>query len=45
MRESCPAGVSRGELDVQVKGDLLFAIAGSCPGFGASINNVDVLKL
>jgi hypothetical protein len=41
----CADGIGRGELDVQVKGDLLFAIAGSCPGFGLSINNVDVLKL
>jgi N-acetylneuraminic acid mutarotase len=41
----CSPGVGRGELDVQVQGDLLFAIAGACPGFGASINDVDVLKV
>jgi hypothetical protein len=41
----CPvAGIGRGELDVQAAGGLLFAIGGSCPGFGASIGNVDVLK-
>ena len=41
----CSPGVGRGELDVQRKGDLLFAIGGGCPGFGASINAVDVLKI
>jgi len=41
----CPAGVGRGEFDLESHGDRLFAIAGSCPGFGASINNLDILKL
>ena len=45
MPTHCPAGVQRAEGEAVAHGDRLFAVAGSCPAFGASIDNLDVLKL
>lgn len=45
MPTHCLPGVERAELEVVSHGDRLFAVAGSCPAFGASIDNLDELRL
>jgi len=45
MPTHCISPVERGELELVAKGDRLYAVAGSCPAFGFSIDNLDVLKV
>lgn len=45
MPTHCAPGVQRAEGEVVSHGDRLYEVAGSCPAFGASIDNLDVLKL
>ncbi len=45
MPTHCSGTVNRAELEMVSHGDDLFAVGGSCPAFGASQANVDMLKL
>jgi hypothetical protein len=45
MPTHCPPGVNRGEHQLNYHGDRIFATGGACPGFGLSINNLDIQKL
>ncbi len=45
MPTHCSGTVNRAELEMVSHGDRLFAVGGSCPAFGASQANVDMLKL
>ena len=45
MPTHCTGTVDRAELDTVYQGDRISAVGGSCPGFGASINNLDTQKL
>jgi hypothetical protein len=40
-----PPTTNRGEHELVYHGDRIFAIGGACPGFGTSINNLDIQKL
>jgi N-acetylneuraminic acid mutarotase len=40
----CPFGIGRGEHTLVSHGGRMYAVVGSCPGFGASLDNLDVLK-
>lgn len=45
MPTHCGGTVNRAELELVSHGGRLFAVGGSCPAFGASLANVDMLKL
>lgn len=45
MPTNCGPGVERAELEVVSHGDRLYAVGGSCPAFGQSEDNLDMLKL
>jgi len=45
MPTHCFGTVDRAEHELVYLGDRIFAVGGSCPGFGASINNLDIQKL
>jgi len=45
MPTHCSGTVNRAELEVVSHGDRLFAVGGSCPAFGSSRANVDMLKI
>ncbi len=40
----CPDGVARAEHTLVSHGGRIYAVVGACPGFGASLDNLDVLK-
>ena len=44
MPTHCPPGAPRGEHELVAHGARIYAVAGACPFFGTSINNLDVLK-
>jgi len=41
----CSPGQDRAELELVNSAGVLYAVGGSCPAFGASINNLDALQL
>jgi hypothetical protein len=45
MPTHCPPAASRAEHELVRHGGRLFAVGGACPAFGASIGEVDALKL
>jgi hypothetical protein len=45
MPTHCSGSTNRAELETVYQGDRISAVGGSCPGFGNSINNLDVQKL
>lgn len=45
MPTHCPDAVNRAEFELVFHGDRIYAVGGSCPAFGASQNNLDVLKV
>ena len=45
MPTHCAGTTPRGEHELVAHGGRIYAVAGSCPFFGLSINNLDVLKV
>lgn len=45
MPTNCPGAAPRGEHELVAHGGRLYAVAGACPFFGSSINNLDALKV
>jgi len=45
MPRNCPNGSDRAEHDLVYHGGRIYAVGGSCPFFGVSEANLDMLKL
>lgn len=45
MPRHCAPGVDRAEGELVYHGDRIYAVGGSCPAFGSSLDNLDMQKL